>query len=88
MSKPDLFREEALAAREFGYSGKTCIHPTQVPIANEVFSPSAEEIAWARKVVAAGEQAIANGIGAILVDGHMIDAPFIESARNLLARAN
>lgn len=88
VAKPDLFREEALSAREHGYSGKTCIHPTQVAIANEIFSPSAEEIAWARKVVAAGEKAIGEGVGAVLLDGHMIDAPFIESARNLLARAN
>jgi citrate lyase subunit beta / citryl-CoA lyase len=84
VSQPEKFREEAESARELGLSGKTCIHPSQVAIANEVFSASPEEIAWARRVVKAGDEAIRAGVGAVLLDGVMIDAPFIEGARALL----
>src|SRR5206468_8088699 len=67
VARPDLFRAEAEAARRLGFTGMSCIHPTQAPIANEIFLPRPEEIAWARKVVAAAEQAAANGVGAFLV---------------------
>ena len=54
---PDGFREEAEAARRLGYLGKTCIHPSQVALANEAFRPSEEEIAQALRVVEAAREA-------------------------------
>ena len=79
------YRAECLAAKRHGYAGKSCIHPSQVATANEIFMPDAEEIAWARKVVSAAADADARGVGAYLVDGHMIDKPFVERARAVVA---
>jgi citrate lyase subunit beta / citryl-CoA lyase len=76
-------RESCLLARSLGFDGKWCIHPAQIPIVNEVFSPTDEEIAWAKKVVEAYEEA---GTGAISVDGQMIDAASIKMARSTLDR--
>lgn len=82
------YRAECLAARNHGFAGKSCIHPSQISIANETFMPDATEIAWARKVVAAAADADARGVGAYLVDGHMIDKPFVERARAVVALAD
>jgi citrate lyase subunit beta / citryl-CoA lyase len=83
----DEFRTDALDARRLGFVGKSCIHPTQVPIANEVFSPDAEEIARAEFVLAAASQKTRDGIGAFLHDGKMIDNPVILQARAVVSRA-
>ena len=82
------FRAECIAAKHHGFAGKSCIHPSQIAIANAVFMPDADEIAWARKVVAAAIDADARGVGAYLVDGHMIDKPFVERARAVVALAD
>ena len=79
------FREEAAMARRLGYVGKTCIHPRQVPLANAAFMPDAEEIALARRIAAAAGQAGDAGRGAFVVDGRMVDLPFLKRARALLA---
>jgi len=81
------FRAEAALARDLGFMGKSCIHPSQVAIANEVFSASDSQIAAARRVVLAADQAEASGLGAFTVDGSMVDGPFLQSARALLERA-
>jgi citrate lyase subunit beta/citryl-CoA lyase len=81
------FRAEATLARRLGYLGKSCIHPSQVAHANELFRPSDDEIAHARRVVAAAEEAEARAVGAYTVDGHMVDAPFVNRARTVLATA-
>jgi citrate lyase subunit beta/citryl-CoA lyase len=81
------FRGEARLARRLGYLGKSCIHPSQVAHANEVFRPTDDEIAHARRVAAAADEADARGIGAYTVDGHMVDAPFVRRARDVLAQA-
>jgi citrate lyase subunit beta/citryl-CoA lyase len=81
------FEAEARLARRLGYMGKSCIHPSQVPLANAAFSPSAQEIAQARRVVDAAHQAAQRGPGALQVDGRMVDAPFIARAEALLAQA-
>jgi citrate lyase subunit beta / citryl-CoA lyase len=78
------FRASAIAARRLGFSGKSCIHPSQVPIANEVFSPSQGEIEYAERVVAAAEKNVA---GAFALDGKMIDAPVVGRARAILRLA-
>jgi citrate lyase subunit beta/citryl-CoA lyase len=77
-------RESCLLARSLGFDGKWCIHPAQIETVNEVFSPTPREIEWAKKVVAAYEEASAAGSGAISVDGQMIDAASIKMAQNTL----
>jgi citrate lyase subunit beta / citryl-CoA lyase len=79
------FRAEASMARRLGYLGKSCIHPKQVALANEVFQPDAQEIAAARRIVAAAREADAQGRGAFVVDGRMIDLPFLKRAEAILA---
>ena len=81
------FRAEAALARRLGYLGKSCIHPSQVAHANELFRPTDDEVAHARRVVAAADEAEAVGVGAYTVDGHMVDAPFVQRARAVLATA-
>jgi citrate lyase subunit beta/citryl-CoA lyase len=71
-------------ARALGFDGKWCIHPAQIPIVNEVFSPTEDEVTWARKVVEAYEEANAAGSGAVSVNGQMVDAASIKMARNTL----
>jgi citrate lyase subunit beta/citryl-CoA lyase len=84
---PDAYSQEARYARSLGFTGKSCIHPTQIDMANEAFMPSAEEIDRAQRFVAAADQAEAAGIGAYQVDGQMVDAPFVVRARRVLEQA-
>ena len=84
---PEGYRREAQMARRLGYLGKSAIHPTQVPIANEVFRPTDAEIAHSLKVVTAARDAAAKGIGAFTVNGRMVDAPFVRRAEAVLALA-
>jgi citrate lyase beta subunit len=78
------FRTSCRLARALGYGGKWCIHPSQVPIANEVFSPSVEELAQARQIIEAYQAALAAGKGAVSLDGTMIDAASIRLAHAML----
>lgn len=78
------YRREAEAARRLGYLGKSAIHPSQVPIANDVFRPTDAEIAHSLKVVAAARKAGREGVGAFTVDGRMVDAPFVRRAEAIL----
>jgi citrate lyase subunit beta / citryl-CoA lyase len=78
---PDGLRAEAVRARRLGFFGKSAIHPAQVPVINEVFSPTPDELGWARRVLDAFE---ASGGAATRVDGEMIDVPVAERARRLL----
>jgi citrate lyase subunit beta/citryl-CoA lyase len=84
---PAGFQAECIAARRQGFVGKSCIHPSQVAMANAAFTPTEEEIAQATRMIAAAEAAEAEGTGACLVDGHMVDAPFLIRARATLAAA-
>ena len=77
-------RKSCLRARALGFDGKWCIHPAQVEVVNEVFSPGQKEVEWAKKVVAAYEAAGSGGLGSISVEGNMIDAASIKMARNVL----
>ncbi len=78
------FVREARRARALGFAGKSCIHPRQVAWANAAFAPTEAELAQARRVIAAAADAQAQGRGAFLLDGKMVDAPFVERARALL----
>ena len=77
-------RKSCLRARSLGFDGKWCVHPSQVEIVNEAFSPTEKELEWARKVVSAYEEANAAGSGSISVNGQMIDAASIRMAQNTL----
>lgn len=80
----DRLRGDTLRARRFGFGGKLCIHPRQVAPVHTAFAPSADELAWARRVVEA--DAASNG-AALQLDGRMIDRPVVLLARRTLARA-
>jgi len=81
-------RVESELAKGLGYQGKMIIHPDQIDIVHQVFSPSAEELAYAARVVAAFEEAEKNGLAAIHLDGKMIDYPVMLRARQLLGVAD
>ncbi len=78
---------EATLARALGMNGKYAIHPAQVEPLNRVFSPSREEVEEARRIIAAYEEAAAKGLGAVSVDGRMVDEPIVRAARELVAFA-
>jgi citrate lyase subunit beta / citryl-CoA lyase len=81
------FARECLEARDMGFDGKTIIHPSQIEICNRTFTPSDEEIAQARKIIAAFELPENRGKGVISLDGHMVERLHAASARRLLAIA-
>ena len=81
------FRESALRARLLGFDGKWCIHPNQIPWANEVFSPNETEVEAAEAIVAAYESALGRGEGAVAVDGKLVDEASRKLAEATLARA-
>ena len=83
---PDGLRQDAGAARQMGYTGKFAIHPAQIDIINETFSPSPEDVAYARRVMAAWDEAEAAGRGSLSIDGRMVDVPVVKRAQNLLAQ--
>ena len=81
----DAFRETIRRSRRLGFRGASVIHPAQVPILNEEFAPGADEVASARKIVAAYDEAVAAGRGSISVDGKMVDVPVVLRAQEVLA---
>ena len=81
----DAFRETIRRSRRLGFRGASVIHPAQVPVLNEEFAPSADEVASARKIVAAYDEAVAAGRGSISVDGKMVDVPVVLRAQEVLA---
>lgn len=83
----EFCRTEAEASRRLGFAGKSCIHPSQIAIANEVFAPRQDEIEHSTKVLAAASEAAERGVQAFVVDGQLIDAPMIEHARAVAAAA-
>ena len=83
----DGLRANALAAKRLGFKGKFAIHPEQVAPLNECFSPSPQEVAHARRVIAAFEEAEAQGRGSTSLDGWVIDVPVVKRARALLELA-
>ncbi|MER8501743.1 CoA ester lyase [Mesorhizobium sp. M1142] len=87
-SDTDKLREAAAHARRLGFAGALAIHPIQVAIFNEAFSPSAEELEWARRVVAAENDAATRGLSAFSLSGKMIDPPVVRRAHEILALAS
>ncbi len=82
----DAFGRMVRRSRQFGFMGAGCIHPGQVPIVNREYSPSPDEAAFARRVIAENDTAEATGRASFAIDGKMIDVPVVERARRLLAR--
>ena len=77
-------RHDAVQARRLGFSGKSLIHPGQIETINDVFSPSAAEVSHARRVIDAFEEAQRKGLGAVALDGTLLDQPIVERARRTL----
>ena len=86
-SDADGLREETKFAMTLGYDGKLAIHPSQVDPINEAFTPDPERVEWARKVLAARDEADAEERGVFQVDGEMIDAPLLTQAERVVDRA-
>ena len=84
---PDGLRVECELARRLGYVGKVAIHPAQIPVINDVFTPSAEVVEYQKRVLAAFEEAEAQGSASIAVDGKMVDYAVARVARAIIARA-
>jgi malyl-CoA/(S)-citramalyl-CoA lyase len=81
---PEGFRAAAMRSRALGFQGKSAIHPSQVSICNEVFSPSPEEVAWAENVIRKLERAARAGDGAVAMKGEMVDEAHVKLARSIL----
>lgn len=84
---PDGLRIESEIARTLGYVGKVAIHPAQVPVINDVFTPPPDVVDYQRKVLAAFEEAEGQGKASIAVDGKMVDYAVARVARTIIARA-
>lgn len=82
----DRLAEETAFAQQLGYDGKIAIHPAQVDVINETFTPDPGDVAWARRVLDAAEMAEAEGRGVFRVDDEMIDAPLIARAETIVDR--
>ncbi|KAG6005211.1 hypothetical protein E4U21_000340 [Claviceps maximensis] len=83
----ERLRDECIGGRSMGFNGKQCIHPSQVGLVQELFSPSLQEVAWSVRIVIADEKAAASGRGAWTLDGKMIDAPVVSKARAVVVSA-
>lgn len=79
--------QSARLARSLGFGGKLCIHPGQVPVVNDVFTPSQDEVRWAERVISGYERAQRDGKGVLALDGQMVDLPVVQRARSILAGA-
>jgi len=87
VKNPEGFEAECRQGMEMGFDGKTLIHPTQVGPANDMWAPSADDIEYAERVIAAFDEAVADGRGVVTVDGRMIENLHVDNARRVLATA-
>jgi citrate lyase subunit beta/citryl-CoA lyase len=78
-------RDDAKLAQQLGYKGKFAIHPSQIDIINATFSPSSEDVEYAKRVIKEWEKAESEGRGSLNLDGKMVDVPVVKRAENLLA---
>ena len=83
---PDLFRARIRRARKLGFESAFCVHPSQVPILNEEFAPSAAEVAHAEAVISAYEAQMSSGKAAFSFNGRMVDLPVVDQARQIVRR--
>ena len=87
VSDDEGLRREATLSKQLGFDGKSVIHPNQIPIIHDVFDPTEAEVERAQRVVAAAKDAAERGLGAVSVDGRMVDAPVVRRAEYTLVRA-
>ena len=87
VSDDEGLRREASLSKQLGYDGKSVIHPNQIPIIHEVFTPTEAEIDKALRIVAAAKEAAERGLGAVSVDGRMVDVPVVKRAEYILVKA-
>ena len=80
-------RRDAQFSKDLGFDGKSVIHPNQIPVIHEIFTPSEKEIEKAQRIIAAAEDARARGLGTVSVDGRMVDVPVVKRARYILVKA-
>ncbi len=85
---PDGYRRECTRAHILGFSGKWAIHPNQIGLANQVFSPTPQEVDYARRLDAAYTAAQEQGIGAVAFEGKMVDVAIVRSVKNVLQKAD
>ena len=86
MGDDEFGRRDLALARRFGFGAKLCIHPKQVSAVNAGFSPTSDELAWAKRVLEACDNAA--GLGACSVDGKLVDKPILDRARRLIGTAS
>lgn len=84
----EAFRASCETVRGLGFQGKMCIHPDQVPVTNDVFTPTPDIIAWSEKIVTEFEKAEAEGLASIQIDGYFVDYPIVEKAQRTVDMAN
>ena len=82
------FEAACRQAADLGFDGKTLIHPKQIATANAAFAPAAEDVAWARRVIAAHADAVARGAGVVLVDGRLVENLHVADAQRVVAIAD
>lgn len=83
----EAFRRDVGVGAELGFEGKLCIHPAQVALANEMYTPAADEVEYARRVVSGWQAARAEGLGVFTLDDKMVDAPLVRAQERVLERA-
>lgn len=82
------FEAECVQGKQFGFDGKTLIHPGQIEPCNRIFAPSEEDVAKSRRIIEAFEEATSQGRGVVTVDGRMIEILHVDNARRILALAD
>ena len=87
-SDSERFMKEAQQAKSLGFTGKLCIHPSQVPLANQSFSSTPEEIQQAIELLKVYDEAVANGTASIVYNGQMVDEALAKQARRILSQNN
>ncbi|MFR9728350.1 HpcH/HpaI aldolase/citrate lyase family protein [Saccharopolyspora sp. MS10] len=87
LDDPEAYRADTAAMLRFGFFGRMCVHPRQVALVHEAMRPAADEVAAARDVVRAAEEAERAGLAVLVVDGRMIDPPVVHRAHRVLALA-
>ena len=80
-------RKDAQFSKDLGFDGKSVIHPNQIPIIHQIFTPTEKEIEKAQRIIAAAEDAKARGLGTVSVDGRMVDIPVVKRAHYILIKA-
>ena len=84
LSDEDGFLASCRQGRDFGFDGKTLLHPKTLDIANRIFSPSHEELEWAFRIKEAHEKALSEGKGVVLVDGQLVESLHVAEAQRLV----